>query len=76
MRKIDNRKIEKIICDGREYKGKKLYLLYPWSNDESHPLYQYGYTFIGMTDGWIIFDQEKYNEAMKILEEYGWIKWI
>ena len=46
-----------------------------WQNPK-HPLYWYGYDFIGMRDGWIRFNKERYNECQRILENNGWIKWI
>ena len=49
---------------------------HPNDIDEYNTLYYVLYDFIGMHDGWIIFNYERYNECKKILKDKGWIKWI
>ena len=39
-------------------------------------LYWMCYDFIGMTDGWMTYDYDRYKECEKILERLGYIRWI
>lgn len=54
----------------------KIIFNYPKDISKENPLYYVLYDFIGMYDGWIVFNQNRYNECQKLLEEKGWIKWI
>lgn len=56
--------------------NKRMIFNYPTDIDGNNPLYYVFYDFIGMQDGWMIFNYERYNECKKILEDKGWIKWI
>lgn len=56
--------------------NKRMIFNYPIDINENNPLYYVLYDFIGMQDGWIIFNYERYNECKEILEDKGWIKWI
>lgn len=56
--------------------NKKMIFNYPIDIDGNNPLYYVLYDFIGMYDGWIVFNYNRYNECKKILEDKGWIKWI
>lgn len=56
--------------------NKRMIFNYPININENNPLYYVLYDFIGMQDGWIIFNYERYNECKEKLEDKGWIKWI
>ena len=42
--------------------NKRMIFNYPININENNPLYYVLYDFIGMQDGWIIFNYERYNE--------------
>lgn len=56
--------------------NKRMIFNCPVNIKGNNPLYYVLYDFIGMQDGWIIFNYERYNECKEILEDKGWIKWI